>query len=132
MVNTWQDQWFAEEGTRVLYLLPQAWTGRTLQLQVSPKPDSVARVMVGRAELITPSTERQLREQILTFRTGDAKTKLQAIANVRALHLGRFLSPATTKITRDESDEVQVRAAWELAGAASQPHARADARSARN
>jgi hypothetical protein len=132
MVSTWQDQWFAEEGTRVLYLLPQAWTDRTLQLQVSPKPDSVVRVMVGRAELITPSTERQLREQILTFRTGDAKTKLQVIENVREMNLGRFLNPATTKITRDESDEVQVRAAWELASAASQPHARADGRSARN
>ena len=38
MVNTWQDQWFAEEGTRVLYLLPRAWTDRTLPLQVSPRP----------------------------------------------------------------------------------------------
>ena len=75
MVNTWQDQWFAEEGTRVLYLLPRAWTDRTLQLQVSPQPDSVVRVMVGRAELITPSAERELREQILTFRRGNAKAK---------------------------------------------------------
>ena len=62
MVNTWQDQWFAEEGTRVLYLLPRAWTDRTLPLQVSPRPDSVVRVMVGRAELITPSVERELQE----------------------------------------------------------------------
>ena len=75
MVNTWQDQWFAEEGTRVLYLLPRAWTDRTLPLQVAPRPDSVVRVMVGRAELITPSDERELREQALTFSRGDAKTK---------------------------------------------------------
>lgn len=64
--------------------------------------------------------------------TADARTKLQAIAKVRELHLGRFLGAATTRITRDESDEAQVKAAWELADAASQPHARADARSARN
>ena len=60
MVNTWQDQWFAEEGMRVLYLLPSAWTDRTLQLQVAPRPDSVVRVMVGRAEIIRPSDERKL------------------------------------------------------------------------
>jgi hypothetical protein len=132
MVNTWQDQWFAEEGTRVLYLLPPAWTDRTLQLKVSPRPDSVVRVMVGRAELITPSAERELREQILTFRSDNAKAKLQAVAQVRGLQLGRFLGAAISKATRGESDEFQVRAAWELAAAASQPHAREDERSARN
>jgi hypothetical protein len=132
MVNTWQDQWFAEEGTRVLYLLPRAWTDRTLQLKVSPRPDSVVRVMVGRAELITPSTERQLRDQILTFRTGNEQARSQAVANVRELRLGRFLGAAVTKITRDESDEVQVRAAWGLIHAVSQPHAHEGERSARN
>jgi hypothetical protein len=50
----------------VLYLPPRAWTDRTLELQVSPQPDQVVRVMVGRAELITPSVERNLREQVLT------------------------------------------------------------------
>ena len=75
MVNTWQDQWFEDEGTRVLYLLPRAWTDRTLPLQVSPQPDAVVRVMVGRAELIIPSVERELREQILTFSTGDARRR---------------------------------------------------------
>jgi hypothetical protein len=119
MVNTWQDQWYAEEGTRVLYLLPRAWTDRTLQLNVSPRPDSVVRVMVGRAELITPSVERELRKQILTFRTGDPKVRAQAVADVRAMRLGRSLSPAMIKITRDEKDPMVSRAAWQLAGEAS-------------
>jgi hypothetical protein len=118
MVNTWQDQWYAEEGTRVLYLLPQAWTDRTLALQVTPQPDSVVRVMVGRAELITPATERELRKQILTFRTGDAKAKAQAVAEVRALRLGRFLNAAMTRITLGETDPEIFRSVWELAGAA--------------
>ena len=51
MVDTWKDQWFAEQGTRVLYILPRAWTDRTLPLDVSPRPDRVVRVM----ELLTPS-----------------------------------------------------------------------------
>ena len=97
MVNTWQDQWFEEEGTRVLYLLPRAWTDRTLQLRVSPQPDSVVRVMVGRAEIITPTAERKLQEQILTFSRGDAKSKARAVAGVRALGLGRFLNASNVE-----------------------------------
>lgn len=129
MVNTWQDQWFAEEGTRVLYLLPRAWTDRTLALQVSPQPDSVVRVMVGRAELITPSVEHELKKQILTYRNGGAKVKLGAVAQVRSLGLGRFLDAAVTRLTIDGTDQPFAKSAWELAQAV---NAREDARSARN
>jgi hypothetical protein len=128
MVNTWQDQWFAEEGTRVLYLLPRAWTDRTLSLQVAPQPDSVVRVMVGRAELIVPSVEREIRKQILSYRSGDAKAKSQAVAAVRQLHLGRFLDAAISKSTRGEKDQATVTSAWELRMAS----AREAERSARN
>jgi hypothetical protein len=60
MVNTWKDSWFTEEGVRVLYLLPRPWTDETLPMSINPKPKHLARVMVGRAELITAETERQL------------------------------------------------------------------------
>jgi hypothetical protein len=135
MVNTWQDQWYAEEGTRVLYLLPRPWTDRTLELQVKPQPDSVVRVMVGRAELITPTVEQEIKKQILTFKTGDEKAKAQAVAGMRALRLGRFLPAAMTVVTRGETDEQMFKSAWELAGAASVEQvasAREDGRSARN
>ena len=129
MVNTWQDQWFAEEGTRVLYLLPRAWTDRTLQLQVSPQPDQIVRAMVGRAELITPSVERQLRDQVLTYSTGDAKAKSRAVDNVRALGLGRFLYAASTRLMGDGKDRAFMLATGELMQAVS---AREAERSARN
>jgi hypothetical protein len=129
MVNTWQDQWYAEEGTRVLYLLPGAWTDRTLPLHITPQPDRVVRVMVGRSELITPSVEGELKRQILTYSTGDAQAKSRAIANVRALGLGRFLAAATTRLAGDGTNEPFARSAWELVQAAS---AREDGRSARN
>lgn len=135
MVNTWKDQWFEEEGTRVLYLLPRAWTDRTLQLQVTPQPDRVVRVMIGRAELITPSVERSLKQQILTFRNGDAKAKAQAVAGVRALGLGRFLNAAVSNVTENERDQLLAQAAWELAAAAAPEKvasAREAERSARN
>jgi hypothetical protein len=129
MVNTWQDQWFAEEGTRVLYLLPRAWTDRTLQLQISPKPDSIVRVMVGRAELITPSVVREFKQQVLTYSTGDAKAQSRAVANVRALGLGRFVWAATTLVNGDGTDRAFAHSLNDLMQAVS---AREDARSARN
>jgi hypothetical protein len=94
MVDTWKDQWFAEEGTRVLYLLPRAWTDSTLPLQISPQPASVVRVMVGRAELFPPSVQRALHEQIMAFSKGDAAAKRAAVEKTRELSLGRFLPAA--------------------------------------
>ena len=129
MVKTWQDQWFAEEGMRVLYLLPRAWTDRTLPLQVAPRPDSVVRVMVGRAEIITPSDERKLWDQALTYSRGDAKTKARVVANLHTLGLGRFLAAALWRIGADATDPVRQKALWDLNEALS---AREDARSARN
>jgi hypothetical protein len=131
MVNTWQDQWFAEEGTRVLYLLPRPWTDRTLQLQVTPQPDQIVRVMVGRAELITPSVERDLRQQVLTYSTGDAKAKARAVDNVRALGLGRFLYAASTRVVRDRKDKAFALATDALMRAVN-AREQEDARSARN
>jgi hypothetical protein len=79
--------------------------------------------------LITPSTERELRKQILTFSTGSAKVKSDAIAQVQALGLGRFLSAAVTHVTQGGKDELFMRSAWELVAAT---NAREVERSARN
>jgi hypothetical protein len=113
MVQTWKDQWFAEEGTRVLYLLPQAWTDRMLPLKISPQPDSIVRVMVGRAELISPSQQRELRKQIMAFAAGDASAKRQATQAVSGLGLGRFLNTAVQIATAAQPEPVQT-AGWEL------------------
>ena len=129
MVKTWQDQWFAEEGMRVLYLLPRVWTDRTLPLQVAPRPDSVVRVMVGRAEIIRPSDERKLRDQALTFSRGDAKTKARVVADIGALGLGRFLPATFWRLGTVETNPTTQEAIWKLNEALS---AREEPRSARN
>jgi len=121
MVNTWKDQWFAEEGVRVLYLLPRSWTDRTLPLSISPAPDNVVRVMVGRSELITPAVESSLRTQITQYSEGDASTKAVVIGNVRRLGLGRFLDAATRRLTFNNKDKAFTTAAWDVARLASQP-----------
>src|SRR5262245_8063785 len=60
MVRTWEKAWFGDDGTRVLYVLPTRWTDQSLPLQVTPKPDAIARVMVGRHDLLTPEREREI------------------------------------------------------------------------
>jgi hypothetical protein len=115
MVETWKDQWFSEEGTRVLYLLPRVWTDGILPLEISPAPASVARVMVGRAELITPSMERELGEQVVAYLDGDTNAKRQAVNGVRAIGLGRFLEPATRKMLGKTPNPKLSQAAWQLA-----------------
>src|SRR4029453_15621114 len=54
MVETWRDSWF-EEGARLFYVVPQAAVDEILPLEVTPAPQSGARVFVGRIELITPA-----------------------------------------------------------------------------
>jgi hypothetical protein len=114
MVDTWKHQWFAEEGSRVFYLLPRAWTDRVLPLEVTPKPDRVVRVMVGRAELILPSIERRLKQEILAFESGDAAAQEHAVNAVRNMSLGRFLAPAQQIALGSNADQATWNAVYGL------------------
>ncbi len=60
MVKTWSSAWFGEEGTRVLYLLPDRLTEELLPLRLEPKPTSLVRVLVGRHDILTPDREKQI------------------------------------------------------------------------
>jgi hypothetical protein len=64
MVETWRDSWF-EEGLRIFYLISKAAVDRRLPLSVSPVPTDVARVFVGRLELITPDMKDDVERAIL-------------------------------------------------------------------
>jgi hypothetical protein len=55
MVQTWRDSWF-EEGSRLLYIVPREFVNSVLPLSISPAPEQITRVFVGRLELITPET----------------------------------------------------------------------------
>jgi hypothetical protein len=92
MVKTWRDSWFAEDGVRVLYLLPQDWTDRTLPMTLNPPPSELVRVMVGRAEVLTPGVEKSLALQMQKASQGDAGAASQARAILKSL--GRFAEPA--------------------------------------
>jgi len=87
MVNTWKDSWF-EDGARLLYIVPRADVDAILPLTIDPKPSAVARVFVGRMELVTPATLR------------DVTTALDAGDSATLAKYGRFLTPIAERAGR--------------------------------
>jgi hypothetical protein len=85
IVETWRDSWF-EEGSRLIYILPLRAVDQSLPLEIAPAPSAIARVFVGRIELITPETRRLVEEAIAK---GDWVT---------IDRYGRFLSPILNRI----------------------------------
>jgi hypothetical protein len=55
MVETWKDSWF-EEGRRLIYIVPRGFIDKVLPLTITPSPDQIVRVFVGRLEIVTPAT----------------------------------------------------------------------------
>jgi len=94
MVNTWRDSWFTEAGTRVLYVLPRAWTDGILPMTLTPEPSQLVRVMVGRAEIITPEVQDQLLAVLTRATNGDPAARQQAGQTIK--QLGRYAMPALT------------------------------------
>jgi hypothetical protein len=85
MVATWRDSWF-EEGTRVFYVLAPQDVDAVLPLSIDPAPDQVARVFVGRMEVITPAALASVRAAV-------------AANDAAALQRhGRFLGPIADRI----------------------------------
>ena len=86
MVETWRDSWF-EEGSRLIYIVPSRTVDAILPAQIEPAPSQIARVFVGRIELITPETIRPVEEAITNSRWSTID------------RYGRFLDPILTRIS---------------------------------
>jgi hypothetical protein len=63
MVESWRDSWF-EEGTRLFYIVPTQAVDAMLPLKVEPRPAQIARVFVGRLEIASPDTLRQVSDAL--------------------------------------------------------------------
>ena len=85
MIATWRDSWF-EQGARLFYIAPKTLIDDVLRLQVKPNPTDVARVFVGRIELVTPTTMREVKDAIV-------ENDFNGFANYR-----RFMGPITARI----------------------------------
>lgn len=91
MVETWRGSWF-EEGSRLIYLVPGKFVNGILPLSIQPAPAQIARVFVGRLELVTPATERAVEA---AFASRDKATLEK---------YGRFLEPILETMMAKESD----------------------------
>jgi hypothetical protein len=80
MVETWRDSWF-EEGSRLFYIVPEAFVNSILPLDIHPTPAQVVRVFVGRIEVVTPATRQEI-ETALANHDGTTVDRF-----------GRFLMP---------------------------------------
>ena len=87
MIESWKDSWF-EEGSRVIYIVPDSFVQQILPLSIQPEPARVNRVFVGRVELLTPATQKAIETAV--------------ISNDRAMlaKYGRFLAPMIETILR--------------------------------
>ena len=74
----------SEEGTRVLYSLPQAETDSLLPLHLQPQPRELVRVMVGRLEMQIDQAEEQLSplRQFILPAGGEAACRLHLARTV--------------------------------------------------
>jgi hypothetical protein len=99
MIKTWRDTWF-EEGMRVFYVLPRSVTDRVLPITIDPSPVELTRVLVGRAEIITPEMEREVRQELIVMLDENRTNDAQAFRKY-----GRFAEPILKRILAKETEE---------------------------
>jgi hypothetical protein len=80
MVETWRDSWF-QEGSRLLYIVPESFVNAKVPLEINPAAAQLVRVFVGRVEVVTPATQREI------------ETALAHQDSATIDRFGRFLMP---------------------------------------
>lgn len=102
MIDTWRDSWF-EEGLRVFYTFPRESTDEVLPLRIEPAPAKLVRVMVGRAEIITPEMESEIERMVVDLKSSNAVVRDRAMKQLQK-H-GRFAAPALKRILERMKDD---------------------------
>jgi len=118
MVKTWRDSW-SEEGLRVFYIVPRRATDAILPITIKPQPTELARVFVGRAEIITPEMEREIRAAIKLFGENSLESRAAAINSVR--RYGRFADPVLREAMNSAMDNASRATIDELMTAVAKP-----------
>lgn len=101
MIKTWRSSWF-EEGMRVFYILPRQTTDAVLPVTINPQPAELVRVLVGRAEVITPEMERSVQQQVSQLSDPSPQVREQAMQEIRKY--GRFSEPILKRLLTTEKD----------------------------
>ncbi len=103
MIKTWRSSWF-EEGMRVFYVLPRQTIDAVLPITIEPAPAELVRVLVGRAEVITPEMEKSVQRQVSML--SDPSPAVRETAKQAIQKYGRFSEPILKRILDDETDVV--------------------------
>jgi hypothetical protein len=101
MIKTWSSSWF-EEGMRVFYILPRQTTDTILPVTIDPRPAELVRVLVGRAEVITPEMEKSVQQQVGRLSDPSPEVREAAMQDIRKY--GRFSEPILKRILETERD----------------------------
>lgn len=87
MLNTWNHGYLKTPGLRVLYVLPSSEVERNLPMTISPAPETLNRVFVGRIEVLLDTEERAILSDVRNYRD---KFQVQS--------LGRFAEPILRRV----------------------------------
>ena len=102
MVNTWASSYFKTDGVRMLFVLPRTWTDRFIPMRITPAPQRLVRVMVGRMELLDEAREKRAEDAIRHLSSSDAAVREQAFATLRGE--GRYVEPIIRRTLRTSTD----------------------------
>ena len=113
MIACWRSSWFGEEGTRLLYMVPTSMTEILLPLQISPEPDEVVRVLVGRMEIMPQSEEQRILELVrasaaMRPENPTGKGEFRSPSQKELLAMGRLAEPALVRV-QNVTDDQQIR-----------------------
>jgi hypothetical protein len=73
-----------------------------LPITIEPRPTELVRVLVGRAEVITPEMEKAVQQKVSLLRDPSAEVRQTAMSNIRKY--GRFSEPILKRILANEKD----------------------------
>jgi hypothetical protein len=96
MVRTWSKSWFTSQGTRILYVVPAGFVDSVLPIRITPKPDKLVRVFVGRIELMTPEEEGKVERTLESMYGKQLDWRSAALRELA--HLGRFIEPKVRRV----------------------------------
>jgi hypothetical protein len=94
MLESWKDSWF-EEGSRLIYIVPNSFVEKILPLSIEPQPTSMHRVFVGRMELVTSATQNAIETAVATH------------DKVTLTKYGRFLPAMIETVLRKDPKSVR-------------------------
>lgn len=103
LLQTWNAGYFQTEGFKIFWTVPRKLTDQILPLQISPNPDVLERVLVGKTEILTPFFEQVLVDYYKANRNLDPwKNDRYHLAYIQRVQ--EILGTASVKNTATENE----------------------------